>query len=211
MRGCQAPHSVLFTASTSFSFSSGWEKKPRRSQASRRPCPPRSPRAPATSSPRGVSVGVSIKAMKLIPDPLAALLPRLAGLLRLLLSLFPVLVLLRRQRLRRGGRRGLLRPRPRLPHQPRDGMASCGRPSPEKCRRLRSLLCGKGRSGGGVFKCETCSSTSLVFVSVEMRGALLQPVPSRQSSVRGAATDGSCRGSRCDANTSHGRHLKAQQ
>ena len=50
------------------------------------------------------------------------------------------------------------------------GRPRVGRQSPEKCRRLRSLLCGPG-SGGGVFcarrpACVTCSSTSPVLAAV---------------------------------------------
>ena len=57
-------------------------------------------------------------------------------------------------------------------------MASCGKPSPENCRRLLSLLCGKGSGrmpgrspGGGVLcarrpTCVTCSSTSLALAPV---------------------------------------------
>ena len=58
------------------------------------------------------------------------------------------------------------------------GRPTVGRQSPEKCRRLRSLLCGPGSArmpgrttGGGVFcarwpVCVTCSSTSLALAPV---------------------------------------------
>ena len=64
----------------------------------------------------------------------------------------------------------------------RDGMANCGKPSPEKCRRLRSLLCGKGsgRMPGRSPRwksllcppaCETCSCTSPTLAIIGPLGA----------------------------------------
>ena len=78
----------------------------------------------------------------------------------------------------RGGRRGLKRPLPRS-LLTSSGMAWCGGPSPEECRRLRSLLCGPGSGGrpsrtpgGGVIcargpECVTYSTSSpaLAFFS----------------------------------------------